>query len=132
MSADQSYREQVRIEAIAAGHSPTVAAYIASQVGLDTRRVLQGEQRTKPPAAPVPLSRTARTAAPISARASTGTALDRLCSLFKADSLAAEFKRAGTPLRAVAHMLADATGNARSISAGGIGRVRLQLLRAAA
>lgn len=134
MSAATYSREQVRSDAVAAGHSPAVAAYIASQIGLDTRKVLTGEQRSKPPAAPVPLSRsltgkpTARTAAP-RASLTTGTRprLSAMCALYGAQALAADFERAGVPLCRVASLLEEAKTTSGQIGVAGLARIRFQL-----
>lgn len=66
-----------------------------------------------------PMHRMTTTAAPT---------LHRMCGLYKAEALAPDFKRAGTPLREVARMLEEATGTAARTSAAGIERVRLTLL----
>jgi hypothetical protein len=71
MSTATYSTDQVRRDAIAAGHSPKVADYLVRQIGLDQTRVKAGELRSKPAGTPSPLSRSARTAAP---RASLTTA----------------------------------------------------------
>lgn len=134
MSAATYSRDQMRADAVAAGHSPAVAAYIASQIGLDTRKVLTGEQRSKPPAAPVPLSRSLTgTAAPraslTTGRAGTGSPLRSVAAMYGpgAVALVPRFAAAGLSTKRVTEMLAAETGDARHLGEIGARRLSYQL-----
>lgn len=132
MSAATYSREQVRADAVAAGHSPAVAAYIASQIGLDTRKVVTGQQRSKPPAAPVPLSRslTGKPQPPASlATAAAGASLRSVAAMYGpgAVALVPRFAAAGVSTKRVGQMLAEATGSARQLGESGVARLRYEL-----
>lgn len=132
MSAATYSRDQVRADAVAAGHSPAVAAYIASQIGLDTRKVLTGEQRSKPPAAPVPLSRSLTGKPQPRASLTTGTAGASLRSVAAmygpgAVALVPRFAAAGLSTKRVTEMLAAETGDARQLGETGARRLSYQL-----
>jgi hypothetical protein len=119
MTPDQKARDQIRRDAIACGWSAHMAAWIASQTGKEAQSLKGATPKAmqflavQGPARPRPKTRNDR--------------IDAIVSLFGgSQALAADLKVSTATPRAVVAWLADATGSAPRISAGGIAQVRMQ------